>query len=62
MKCLYARSDRLEANQFVIFCPKVSRELSGLFYELRLSRKIRDIKKHSENPVVAFIERREKET
>ena len=47
MKCLYARSDRLEANQFVIFCPKVSRELSGLFYELWLSRKIKDIKKRS---------------
>lgn len=62
VKCLYARSDRLEANQFVIFCPKVSRELSGLFYELWLSRKIRDIKKHSENPVVAFIKHREKET
>lgn len=58
VKCLYARSDRLEANQFVIFCPKVSREFSSLFYELWISRKIRDIKKNSESPVTVFIEHR----
>lgn len=58
VKCLYARSDRLVTNQFVIFCPKVSREFSSLFYELWISRKIRDIKKNSESPVTVFIEHR----
>ena len=61
VKCLYACSDRLEANQFVIFCPKVSQESSSLFYGLWLSRAIRRIKQCGEAPLTVFIERSEKE-
>ena len=55
-RCLYARSDSLDMRQFVIFCPKVSQELASLFYELWLSRKIQQIKKHGESPLTVFIE------